>query len=87
MDFKNVWIIPTCGFECPQLTLVFVWVSYLMDDLRHWQLVHIRVLLFLQLSIHSTETQNTHKTALFGIYLKQVNCTLETLSFCYVGRN
>lgn len=52
-----------CGFECPQLTLVFVWVSYLMDDLRHWQLVHIQVLLFLQLFIHRTERQNTHITA------------------------
>lgn len=46
-------------FECPQLTLVCVWVSYLMDDLRDWQLVHIRVRLLLQLSIHSTATQNS----------------------------
>lgn len=47
-----------------QRTQVFVWVSYLMDNLRHWQLVHIRVRLFLQLSIHSTATQNTQNSTL-----------------------
>lgn len=85
MDVKNVCTGLFMCFEYPQQTLLFV--SYLMDDLRYWQLVHIRVPLLLQLSIHRTERQITHKTELISIYLNQVNCTLETLSFCQVGRS
>lgn len=31
--------------------------SYLMDDLRHWQLVHVRVRLLLRLFIHRAGRQ------------------------------
>lgn len=58
-------------------------VSYLMDDLRHWQLVRVRVHLFLLLSIYRTEKQNTHKTARFEHLLKKTNST-HTFGFCYV---
>lgn len=67
MDVKNVCAGLLMCFEYPQQTLLCV--SYLMDDLRQWQLVHIRVLLLLQLFIHRTVRQITHKTELIGIYL------------------
>lgn len=44
----------------------WVSVSYLMDDLRHWQLVRVRVHLFLLLSIYRTEKQNTQKSTLWA---------------------
>lgn len=46
----------------PMWPQVFVRVLYLMDDLRHRQLVHVWVRLFLHLSIHRPERQqqSTH---------------------------
>lgn len=49
-------------------------LSYLMDDLRHWQLVHVRVRLLLRLFIHRAGRQRHTKLRLW----KKTTTTTET---------
>lgn len=57
----NTSFVATWASSCS-----WVSVSYLMDDLRHWQLVCVRVHLFLLLSIYRTEKQTAQNSTLWA---------------------